>query len=57
MSCIVTGRRLNRGAGLVLEIPVMYQGRGHKKALQWLEKTVIKTLLHADDLGSKFKSK
>ena len=57
MSCIVTGRRLNRGAELVLEIPVMYQGRGHKKALQWLEKTVIKIFLHADDLGSKFKSK
>ena len=57
MLCIVTGKRLNRGAGLGLEIPVMYQARGHEKALQWLEKTITKILLHADDLGSKFKSK
>ena len=36
--CIVTGKRLNRGAGLGLEIPVMYQARGHENAIQWLEK-------------------
>ena len=53
---IVTGKRLNRGAGLELEIPVMYQARGHEKAIQWLEKTTTKILLHGDDLGSKFKS-
>ena len=29
MLCIVTVKRLNRGAGLVLEILVMYQARGH----------------------------
>ena len=57
MLCIVTGKILNRGAGLGLEIPVMYQARGHEKALQWLEKTITKIVLHADDLGSKFKSK
>ena len=57
MLCIVTGKRLNRGAGLGLEIPVMYQARGHEKALQWLEKTITKIVLHANDLGSKFKSK
>ena len=57
MLCIVTGKILNRGAGLGLEILVMYQARGHKKALQWLEKTIIKIVLHADDLGSEFKSK
>ena len=55
--CIVTGKRINRGAGLGLEIPVMYQARGHEKAIQWLEKTITKILLHGDDLGSKFKSK
>ena len=57
MLCIATGKRLNRGAGLGLEIPVMYQARGHEKALQWLEKTITKIVLHADDLSSKFKSK
>ena len=57
MLCIVTGKRLNRGAGLGLEILVMYQARRHEKALQWLEKTMTKILVHADDIGSKFKSK
>ena len=38
MLCIVTGKRLNGGAGLGLEIPVMYQAKGHEKAIQWLEK-------------------
>ena len=57
MLCIVTGKRLNPGAGLGLEIPVMYQAKGHEEALQWLEKTITKIVLHADDLSSKFKSK
>ena len=53
--CIVTGKRLNHGAGFGFEILVMYQARGHEKALEWLEKRKI--VLHADDLGSKLKSK
>ena len=57
MLCIVTGKRLNRGAGLGLEILEMYQKKGHENALQWLEKTITKIILHADELGSKFKSK
>ena len=57
MLCIVTGNRLNRGAGLGLEILVMCQARGHEKTIQWLEKAMTKILLHGDDLGSKFKSK
>ena len=57
MLCIVTGKRLNCGAGLGLETLVMYQARGHEKALQWLEKTITKIVLHADDIGSKFKGK
>ena len=57
MLCIVTGKRLNRGVKLELEIPVMYQARRHEKALQWLEKTITKILLHVDDLSGKFKSK
>ena len=57
MLYIVIEKRLNREAGLRLEIPVMYQARGHEKALQWLEKTITKNVLHADDLGSNFKNK
>ena len=57
MLCIVTGKRLNRWAGLGLEILVMYQARGHEKPLQWLEKSITKIVLHADGLGSKFKSR
>ena len=53
MLCIVTGKRLNHGTGLGLEIPLMYQASGHEKTLQWLEKTITKILLHADDIGSK----
>ena len=34
MLCIVTRKILNRGAGLRLEIPVMYKARGHEKAIQ-----------------------
>ena len=55
MLCIVTRKRINRGAGLGLEILVMYQARGHEKALQWLQ--ITKIVLYTDDLGSKFKSK
>ena len=57
MLCTVTGKRLTRGAGLGLEVLVMYQAKGHEKALQWLEKTITMIVLHADDLVSKFKSK
>ena len=57
MLCIVTGKRLNRGAELGPEILVMYQARGHEKALQRLEKTIKCFFLNANDLGSKFKSK
>ena len=40
----------------VAVISVMYQARGHEKALQWLEKAMNKILLQADDLTSKVKS-
>ena len=37
-------------------MPVMYQTKGHEKALQWSENTIEKILLQAGDLASKFKS-
>ena len=45
MLCIVTGKRINLEAGLGLEILVMYQARGHDKALQWLEKRLFYMLM------------
>ena len=35
-------KKINRGAGLGLEISVMNEAREHKKALQWLEKPISK---------------
>ena len=54
--CTVTGKKVNRGAGLGLEIPVTYQARGHVKALKWLEQVTKKILTHATDLSIKFQT-
>ena len=35
---LVTGIRINHGAGYGLEIPVEYVFKGNKKALQWAKK-------------------
>ena len=37
ISCKVTGKRVNRGAGYGLEIPVQYRFFGAKKAIEWAE--------------------
>ena len=42
--CTVTGKKVNRGAGLGLEIPVTFQARGNVKALKWLEQATKKIL-------------
>ena len=34
------GKRLNRGAGYDLEIPVIYTFSGHEKAIEWTKRTV-----------------
>jgi len=54
--CAVTGKKLNHGAGLGLEIPVTYQAKGHVKALKWVEQVTKKILSHATDLGRKFQT-
>ena len=36
--CTATEEKVNYGARLVLQIPVIYQVRGHEQALQWWEK-------------------
>ena len=38
MGCKVTGKRVNRGAGYGLEIPVQYRFNGAKKAVELAEK-------------------
>ena len=40
LSCKVKGKRLNRGAGYGLEIPVIYTFSGHEKAIEWIKRTV-----------------
>ena len=37
---LVTGNRMNRGAGYDLEIPVEYVFNGNEKALQWAKKNL-----------------
>ena len=44
INCVVTGRRVNRGAGYGLEIPVRYTLVGAEKAVEWAEKVVRRIL-------------
>ena len=38
IGCKVTGKRVNRGAGYGLEIPVQYRFIGAEIAVEWAEK-------------------
>ena len=49
LSCKVKGKRLNRGAGHGLEIPVIYTFNGHEKAIEW-----IKSKIQEDRNGAKY---
>ena len=40
LSCKVKGKRLNRGAGYGLEIPVIYTFNGHEKAIKWIKSKI-----------------
>ena len=44
IGCIVIGKRVNRGAGYGLEIPVQYRFIGAEKAVQWAKKNIKKFL-------------
>ena len=37
LSCKVKGKRLNRGVGHGLEIPVIYTFNEHEKAIEWIK--------------------
>ena len=39
LSCKVKGKRLNRGAGYGLEIPVIYSN-GREKAIEWIKSKI-----------------
>ena len=39
-SCKVKGKRLNRGAGYSLEIPVSYTFNGHEKGIEWIKSKI-----------------
>ena len=49
--CKVTGKRVNRGAGYGLEIPVQYRFIGAKKAVEWAEKNIKKVF---ENMNKKF---
>ena len=36
----VLGRRVNRGAGHGLEVPVRFIFQGHRKAVEWVQKKI-----------------
>ena len=42
IGCKVTGKRVNRGAGYGLEIPVQYRFIDAEKAVEWAEKNIKK---------------
>ena len=42
IGCKVTGKRVNRGAGYGLEIPVQYRFIGAKETVEWAEKNIKK---------------
>ena len=44
ISCEVTGKRVNRGGGYGLEIPVKYTFLGPNKAIEWIEKRVTEKI-------------
>ena len=44
ISCEVTGKRVNRGGGYGLEIPVKYTFLGPNKAIEWIEKRVTEII-------------
>ena len=44
IGCKVTGKRVNRGAGYGLEIPVRYRFIGAEKAVEWAKKNIKKFL-------------
>ena len=44
LRCKVTGKRVNRGAGYGLEIPVVYKLIGPEKAVDWGDKNIKKIL-------------
>ena len=45
ISCEVTGKRVNRGGGYGIEIPVKYTFLGPNKAIEWIEKRVTEEVV------------
>ena len=43
IECKATGKRVNRGAGYGLEIPVQYRFIGAEKAVEWAKKNIKKS--------------
>ena len=43
------GKRVNRGAGYGLEIPVQYRFNGAEKAVEWVEKNIKKVFVNMNE--------
>ena len=40
LPCKMKGKKLNRGAGYDLEIPVVYTFNGHEKVIEWIKSKI-----------------
>ena len=52
--CKVTGKRVNRGAGYGLKIPISYKFVGAGKAVDWVEKKKKISVIHRKDSFKNF---
>ena len=53
ISCQVSGKRINRGAGFGLEVPVTYTFYGHEKAIKWIKSKIEQNCKFEESLKSR----
>ena len=53
ISCQVSGKRINRGAGFGLEVPVTYTFYGHEKAIKWIKSKIEQNCKFQESLESR----
>ena len=53
LTCKVTGNRLNRCGGYVLEVPVTYICRGLEKAVAWIQRKISEEIKITEKVKNK----